>query len=276
MVTVSVITPNFNGIRYLERAIEAVRRQNFSLEHIIVDDCSSDGSWDLLITLSAKYNWLRPIRLSRNSGPVAARNEAIKVAKGRFISFLDVDDIWLPSKLSTQIPYMIENNSAISFSDYRFMSEDGVKIGKLLKGPNRVGWYLHHATRYIGCLTVIVDRYHLPNFYFTSISPSYRAEDFLAFASAIKKSGYALRCPNDLARYSIVPASRSSNLIRNAVSIWRIYRVIEKIPFITSIMLFISFALIASYKRLRYRPTKPRASVDSDFRWSVIQSNDTL
>lgn len=268
---VSVITPSFNGERFIRRVVESVRQQRFSVEHIIVDDCSSDGSWDLLVTLSSKYPWVKPIRLEKNLGPVFARNKAIEIAGGRFIAFLDVDDVWLPSKLSIQIPYMIANNAGICFTDYRFMTEDGVKVGKLLKGPNRVGWYLHHATRYIGCLTVIIDRNHLPNFYFPPINPSYRAEDFLAFAHAIKKCGYALRCPDDLARYSVVSSSRSSNLKNNAISVWRIYRVIEKISIITSIGLFISYALLASYKRLRFRPTNPRASVDNDFEWSLLR-----
>lgn len=229
---VSVITPCFNGRRFIPRLIESVKCQKFSLEHIIVDDCSMDGSWDLLLELSIKYSWLKPIRLERNSGPVIARNEAIKLASGKYLAFLDVDDFWLPNKLSTQISFMQTHNSGISFTDYRFVSEDCKLIGPRIKGFSSIGTSLHHMTRYLGCLTIIIDRDRYPGFSIPNISPAYRAEDFLAWQDYMLKVGQpALRCPHDLARYSVVPNSRSSNSLRAAKSVWLLYREVEKLSF---------------------------------------------
>jgi len=267
---VSVITPNYNGERFIRRVVESVRRQNYSLEHIIVDDCSTDNSWTILLELSKKYDWLKLIRLEQNSGPIVARNKAIEVAQGRFLAFLDVDDFWLPQKLSTQVQFMLDKNCALSFSDYRFVSEDGRKIGRRLQGLNRVGWHLHHMTRYLGCLTIMIDRSKIPDFHIPDITPSYRAEDFLAWSHCINASGPALRCPYDLARYSITVNSRSSIFLRNAKSVWRLYRKVERIGIVQSCFYFFAYTCGASWKRFWYRPSLDRKSVDTDFEWSLL------
>lgn len=267
---VSVITPNFNGERFLRRVIESVRLQNYPLEHIIVDDCSTDNSWDLLIQLAADYSWLKPVRLDKNSGPVEARNKAIEIAQGRFIAFLDVDDFWLSHKLSTHVNFMIEKNCAFSFSDYRFVSEDGKKIGRRLKGFDRVGWHLHHMTRYLGCLTIIIDISKIPNFRFKNISPAYRAEDFLAWSYCISTAGPALRCPHDLSRYSVVKNSRSSNAIKSSISVWKLYRYIERISFTSSALYFFIYSSVVIWKRYWFRPYIDRFIIDLEDDWSIL------
>ena len=270
-IDVSVITPNFNGSRFIQRLTESVRRQNFNLELIIVDDCSTDDSWEQLQLLAEKFSWIKIARLEINSGPVVARNQAIELAKGRFLAFHDVDDFWLPHKLSTQIKFMLENECTISYSDYRFISEDGRHIGRRLKGLNKIGWHTHHFTRYIGCLTVVLDRKKLPKFKFPQISPAYRAEDFLAWSNCIKESGSLFRCPHDLARYAVVPNSRSSNASRAARSVWELYRRVEKISITLSAIYFFCYAINAIWKRFWYRPRLEIKEVDLDSQWAFLR-----
>jgi teichuronic acid biosynthesis glycosyltransferase TuaG len=267
---VSVITPNFNCYRFLPRLIECVRRQNFPLEHIVVDDCSTDGGWELLLELSRLHSWLKPVRLDKNSGPVVARNKAIELARGQFLAFLDVDDLWLSQKLNTQVQFMMENGCALSFTDYRFASEDGFKIGHRLRGFSQIGWRLHHMTRYLGCLTVIVDRNRVPDFFFPDLQTAKRAEDFLAWSQCINEHGPALRCPHDLARYSIVQNSRSSVTRSSVLSVWRLYRDVEGIALIPAGIYFLVFAFGVVWKRLRYRPFLDRGVVDADYEWSLL------
>lgn len=268
---VSVITPSFNGERFLRRLVESVCRQSYSLEHIIVDDCSSDGSWALLLKLVEEYPWLKPVRLPENSGPVVARNKAIELAQGRFLAFLDVDDFWLPEKLSTQIQFMLDTGCAFSFSDYRFVTEDGQKVGRRLQGFNSIGWHLHHMTRYLGCLTIVLDRNKIPDFMFPDLQTAKRAEDFLAWSNCIKQSGPALRCPHDLARYSVVANSRSSVTRSSVGSVWRLYTDVEGIFFPVAGFYFFIFALGVVWKRFRFRPTFERGAIDSDHEWSLLR-----
>jgi len=268
---VSVITPNYNGEHFLRRVVESVLRQSYLLEHIIVDDCSSDHSWSILLEMAKEYPWLKPVRLEKNSGPVVARNRAIELAQGRFLAFLDVDDFWLPNKLSTQIQFMLDNSCSLSFSDYRFVTEDGRRIGRRLQGFNSVGWHLHHMTRYLGCLTIVLDRNKISNFSFPDLKTARRAEDFLAWSNCIKQSGSALRCPYDLARYSIVPKSRSSVTRSSVGSVWRLYTDVEGISFPVASFYFFIFALGVVWKRFRFRPTIERGAIDADHEWSLLR-----
>ena len=268
--SVSIITPNFNGERFIRRVVESVRRQNYHVEHIVVDDCSTDGSWVLLEKLSREYPWLKPVRLEKNAGPVVARNHAIELAQGRFLAFLDVDDFWLPHKLRTQIEFMLSKNCVLSYSDYRFVSEDGLQVGRCLQGFEQIGWHLHHMTRYIGCLTIVLDYSQYQNFRIPEIRPATRAEDFLAWSQCIQRFGPAMRCPSDLARYSVVPNSRSAS-IKGSISVWRLYRHIEKIPLHLSILYFFFYAVGVFWKRYWYRPFMMRGAVDQDYHWSLLK-----
>lgn len=269
--TVTVITPNYNGERFIRRVVECVRRQNYSAEHIIVDDRSSDGSWSLLLKLVEEYPWLKPIRLKTNSGPVVARNMAIKHARGRFLAFLDVDDFWLPEKLRIQTQFMLDKGCTLSFSDYRFVTEDGELIGRRLQGPKKIGWHLHHMTRYLGCLTIMLDRNKIPEFRFPDLKTARRAEDFLAWSKCIQHSGPVLRCPHDLARYSVVANSRSAVTKSSVLSVWRIYVDVEEISFPLAGFYFLIFSLGVVWKRFRFRPNLKRGLVDHGHEWSQIR-----
>lgn len=272
---VSVITPNYNGEHFIYRVVESVRKQNYPLEHIIVDDCSTDSSWALLEKLCHDYPWLKPVRLERNSGPIVARNRAIELAQGRFLAFLDVDDFWLPCKLKTQIEFMLNHNCSLTFSDYRFVTQDGIGIGRRLQGFNKIGWHLHHMTRYLGCLTIVLDRAKNPTFKFPNVPATVRAEDFLAWSQWIKEYGSALRCPYDLARYSVVDHSRSSNKIKASSSVWQVYREIESIPLVTAFFYFLAYAVCVFWKRYWSRPFMERAAVDDDHEWSLLPGAKT-
>jgi teichuronic acid biosynthesis glycosyltransferase TuaG len=266
---VSIITPNYNGCKFIRRVVESVRKQNYPVEHIIVDDCSTDGSWSLLQELGQEYSWLKPVQLAKNSGPVVARNRAIELAQGRFLAFLDIDDFWLPHKLQTQIEFMLNKDCVLSFSDYRFVSEDGRSIGRRLQGFNQIGWHLHHMTRYIGCLTVLLDREKYPEFRIPEIRPVTRAEDFLAWSQFIQRFGPALRCPHDLARYAVVSNSRSAAK-KGSISVWRLYRHLERIPLQWAAFYFLIYAVGVFWKRYWYRPFMNRAKVDQVYAWSLL------
>ena len=262
---VSVITPVYNSSKFIPRLLECVANQeSIFCEHILVDDCSQDNSHELLSWAASKNPYITVIQLSKNSGPIVARNEAIKHATGKYLAFLDADDYWMPNKLATQVKFMEENAAALSFSDYRFISEDGTLVGDRISGLNKIGWSLHHMTRYLGCLTMMLDRERVPNFQFPNINPAYRAEDFLAWSYIIQKTGPALRCPHDLARYAQVSNSRSSLGLRAAISVWQLYRNIEKIPLIKAATYFILYALFAVAKRSFYRPRFISSVIDGE------------
>lgn len=261
---VSVITPNYNGEKYLSRVVESVRRQNYTVEHIIVDDCSTDGSWEILMNLCKIYPWIRPFRLSQNSGPSLARDEGILRARGRFLAFLDTDDLWLPMKLSTQVDFMLRTGCGFSFTDYRFIDLSGTKIGKLVKGRDTINREIHFMTRgALGCLTVMIDLQKHRDFRFADEKIFYesKAEDFIAWANLLRSTD-AIRVPYDLARYSVVPGSRSANIVDKALVMWGVYRRWEGLPLLRALIYFLSFLVSATKKRIMCRPKVSLIKVD--------------
>jgi glycosyltransferase involved in cell wall biosynthesis len=266
MIKVSIITPVFNAARFLPRLFESIKSQyGFEYEHILVDDCSSDNSLQIIRAYALNNFRVRVIASTENKGPVIARNLAIKVARGKYLAFLDADDYWLPDKLFVQTQFMETSSAFLSFTDYRSISEDGSLVGRRLCGPRAVGHGLHHMTRFIGCLTIMINREKCVDFMFPEISPAMRAEDFLAWSLLILRYGPAKRCGHDLARYSVVRFSRSSNALRSAKSIWLVYRYVENLSLIRTLIYFSCYGIFTVLKRFWFRP-----------RWSAIEVDGGL
>lgn len=267
---VSVITPVYNAQKFLKRAAKSVSLQNWNIEHIFINDKSTDNSLEILKEIQNEYENIIIIDFNKNFGPVIARNEGIKIAKGKYIAFLDADDFWMPNKLRAQIQFMEIHKYAATYTDYRHVSEDGRKISRVLSGFNKINKYTHHTTRFIGCLTVVINLELMPNFHFAQINPALRAEDFLAWQSIIDTHGAIYRCPHDLARYTIAENSRSSNKLKSSYSVWILYKDIERIPILMSIIFFIQFILFSIYKKIFFTPVLNRYNIDEECEWSLL------
>ena len=249
---VSVITPMYNARRWLPALFETTRAQSFTnFEHLLVDDVSSDGSAEDAELLAGGDPRVTVLRMTRNGGPAAARNMAIDAAKGRFLAFLDADDIWLANKLETQLSWTRLQGYAFTYHDYRHMSHDGARVGPVVSGPDVLTLETLHTRRGTGgCLAVMVDREQLPAFRFPDLQRSL-PEDFLAWLSIIKAGHLGHRLPEDLGCYRLTPASRSSNKLAAAMAVWNLYRHVERLPLVTAVSWWTQYAWNARrlYKR---------------------------
>ena len=154
---VSIITPSYNTARFIGRTIECVRSQTYTnWEMLIVDDCSTDET-DAVVA-SFDDGRIRYFKNERNSGAALSRNRALREARGRYIAFLDSDDLWLPDKLERQVRFMQETGAAFSYTNYYEMDEQGNRTGVLWTGPKKIGRKLMCTFNYMGCLTVMYDR----------------------------------------------------------------------------------------------------------------------
>ena len=128
---VSIITPCWNCEKYIAETIESVLAQTYdNWEMIIVDDCSTDHSYEIALEYSKKDNRIKVYRMEQNSGAARCRNRAIEKSKGEYLAFIDSDDIWLPEKLEKQLKFMHENGCNFSFTEYEHIDEKGEKIDK--------------------------------------------------------------------------------------------------------------------------------------------------
>lgn len=156
---VSIIMPSFNCGRFIEETIRSVQTQTYeNWEIIFVDDCSTDDTASYIAALQEKDSRIKYFRNFRNSGAAVSRNNALREAKGRWIAFLDSDDLWEPMKLENQVRFMEENGYAFSYTEYQEMDADGNENGVTISGPKHVTKQGMYNFCWPGCLTVMYDR----------------------------------------------------------------------------------------------------------------------
>ncbi len=155
---VSIITPTWNCESYIVNTIESVLSQTYTnWEMIISDDCSTDNTKEVIAPYLEKDSRIKYICNEKNSGAAITRNNALRVAKGRWIAFLDSDDLWSPDKLEKQVKFMEENGYHFSYTNYSECDESGVLKGNLITGPKHVTKAGMFAFCWPGCLTVMYD-----------------------------------------------------------------------------------------------------------------------
>lgn len=153
---VSIIMPSYNTGRFIQETINSVINQTYdNWELIIVDDCSSDNTDD--IVKSINDNRVIYLKNERNNGAAISRNKALRKAKGKWIAFLDSDDLWKKDKLEKQIKFMKENNYYFSYTSYIEIDEESKPNGKRITGPKRITEKGMANYCWPGCLTVMYD-----------------------------------------------------------------------------------------------------------------------
>lgn len=240
MNLVSIITPLYNSSLFLDKTINSIISQSYCYwELIIVDDCSQDNSIEIALDFSSKDIRIKVIQMEKNSGAAAARNTAIKAANGRFIAFLDSDDLWHPHKLEKQINFMLKNNYAFSYTAYEKINEEGKVIG-YVGAPMRLNYKQLLMTNEIGCLTAIYDTEILGKVYMPTET---KREDYATWLSILKKIDYAYGMPESLGQYRVYANQSSAKKSKMAKENWNLYRNIENLSFIKSIYYFSHYSI---------------------------------
>ncbi len=154
--TVSIIMPSYNTAEYIPQTIDSVLAQTYrDWELIIVDDCSTDNTDEVV----GRYKdpRIRYLKNDVNSGAAVSRNRALREAKGRYIAFLDSDDLWERDKLEAQLAFMKEKGYAFSYTDYQIIYMDGNAADHIITGPNRVCKWKLYCYCYFFTSTVLYD-----------------------------------------------------------------------------------------------------------------------
>jgi teichuronic acid biosynthesis glycosyltransferase TuaG len=248
MALVSIITPAYNSTRTLGETIESVQAQSFTdWEMIIVDDASGDGTTALASRYAADDARIRVIRRHENGGVAVARNQALAAATGRYIAFLDADDLWLPEKLALQMQFMAENDATISCTAFRRFKEID-KPGRIRTCPSRVTFDVLTRNTCVGMLTVMIDRDRSGSFEF---EPDRHGYEDLALWLVMTKAGHDILFFNrDLARYRNTPGSLSSRVHISAWRTWRAYRDVAGLPPMDAFVALFNYGLRALLKRI--------------------------
>lgn len=237
---VSIITPCFNPGKELLETISSVQKQTYSnYEHIIVDDCSTALISKELAQVIESDDKIIYIKRYWNAGPAVTRNRGISAAKGRFIAFLDADDLWHPEKLELHIEFMLKNKLALSYTSYEVFDSKGKILGKRVP-PKSLSYRDILQSNQIGCLTAIYSVDMLGKVYMPNIA---KRQDMGLWLKILKKGVLAQGLiDKPLARYRVGGRSVSSNKLKVLRYQWSIYRDVENLPLFDSVKYFGHYA----------------------------------
>jgi glycosyltransferase involved in cell wall biosynthesis len=239
---VSIITPVHNSDAYLLDCIDSVRNQSYpNLEHILIDDFSSDNSVMLIKKSQLKDNRIKLIQFKQNQGTGIARNKGIYEAKGRFIAFLDADDYWATNKLERHISFMIEYNVPFTYSEYYEFNANTKQVETLIKCPKKVSYNkLLINGGFIGCLTVIYDTAFFGKRYMPRIR---KRQDWATWLKMLKEIDFAYGIQEPLAYYRKGNKSLSKSKLSLVKFNFMVYRKELGFSFLKSVCLMIVFLL---------------------------------
>lgn len=230
---VSIITPVYNSAPYIGECIESVLSQTHqNFEMIIVDDCSTDSTLNVVESYQRKNDRIKIIRLLQNAGPAVARNKGIELASGRYMTFLDGDDIWMPNMIQTSIETIKNKNCPFVFASYKRYDENLEPLLTDFIVPGQVTYEDILKSNSISCLTAFIDTHVLGK----KMMPLIRKrQDMGLWLSYLKELDYAVGIKESLAIYRIRKGSLSRDKKKLIKYQWQFYTKVEKLGFLKSI-----------------------------------------
>lgn len=242
---VSIIMPSYNSENYVKCTIESVIAQTYgNWELIFVDDCSTDASLDIVRSLGDER--IKIYSTDKNSGAATARNIAIDKASGKWIAFLDSDDLWMPGKLSRQLQFMSANQYDFSCTSYEVIAEDEKLMSVFVPQKDKYAYkdILKHNS--IGCLTAVYNAKKLGKVYMPT--DAVKREDLACWLSILKTGTDAYCLHEPLSKYKVHSNSVSSNKFKMLKYQWQVYRKVEKLNIFKSFYYLAHWAILGLLK----------------------------
>jgi len=247
---VTIVMPSFNTSKYIAETLESVISQTYTdWELIIVDDCSTDNT-DEIVRPYLNYSRIKFFKNKRNIGAAECRNRALREAKGKWIAFLDSDDLWLPEKLEKQISFMEKNDYHFSYTNYTEIDVDGEPNGITVTGPKKITKTGFFNYCWPGCLTVMYDA---ENVGLIQIADIKKNNDYAMWLKVCKKTNCYLLDEN-LALYRRGRAgSVSTESIRTMIG-WhyKLYKEAEGQNTVAALCNTVRNMIFGFYKKKRY------------------------
>lgn len=250
---VSIITPSFNCSKYISETIRSVQSQTYqNWEMIIVDDCSTDNSREIISQFCKTDPRVKLFTQEKNQGAGAARTRALHIAKGRYIAYLDSDDLWYPEKLDKQIAFMNSHSCGFSCTSYEVIDNNGNNLHKEIRMLPKVNYKQFLTNNLLQTVGIMGDVSIVNKTLFEM--PNIRRRQDAATWLQVLKAGYDCYGMQEiLAKYRRTNNSLSSNKIKAVRGIWYLYRDIEHLSLPFSCYCFVRYATLAVWKRLYFK-----------------------
>ncbi|MEN2414525.1 glycosyltransferase family 2 protein [Flavobacterium mesophilum] len=236
---VSIIVPTYNTEKFIRQTIESVQNQTYSnWEMILADDASTDKTVVIIEEFAQKDSRIKLFKLPENKGNGFARNTALEKATGKYIAYLDADDLWFPEKLEKQIQFLKANNLHFTFSFYDSIDEEGNDLNRRVESPNPLTYKELFFCNYVGNLTAIYDADYFGKII---LETSQKRQDWRIWLTILKQIKIAKPVPEPLAFYRIRKDSVSSSKFKLIKHNFGVYREFHGYNFVFSVLLMIRF-----------------------------------
>ncbi|WP_318411633.1 glycosyltransferase family 2 protein [Photobacterium leiognathi] len=249
MIKVSIITPIYNAEKYIIETIESVINQTYkNWEYILVDDCSTDNTVNLINDSFRNDSRIKVISSPSNGGAGLARNIGLEKASSNYIAFLDSDDLWSPTKLEKQIEFMQANNSAIVHCSYSFIDEESKSIPGRVNVSKYVDLNSYMKNTEIGMSTSLINRNIVGDF---RLNPMRTRQDTKLWITLLGKGFIANGLDDDLVLYRIRHGQISGNKFVIAWRTLKLYLSVDSLPLMGRLSNFTHYAFNGIFKRLK-------------------------
>lgn len=246
---ISIVMPVHNAEKYVQQTVASVRRQSYeNWELILVEDASTDGTLEVLEKLEKSDSRIRLIKNEGEHGASYARNAGIAAATGRYLAYLDADDIWSRHKLEEQLAFMKEKGAVFTFTAYEFGDADCKGTGKVVRVPDKLDYKRALSRTVIFTSTVMFDLSHIDKELI--YMPHIKSEDTASWWKILKSGVTAYGLNKVYVIYRISGNSLSSDKIEALRRIWNLYRKSEHLSLPYSCVLFVGWAFRAVVRRL--------------------------
>lgn len=247
---VSIIIPTYNTEKFIGLTLQSVQNQSYqNWEMILVDDASTDKTVQIIKGFAEKDNRIKLFQLAKNSGNGVARNAALEKATGKYIAYLDADDLWFPTKLEKQIQFLKANNLPFTFSFYDSIDEEGNNLNRRVEAPLELTYDQLFFCNYVGNLTAIYDADYFGKIV---IEATQKRQDWRLWLTILKQIQVTKPVPEPLSFYRIRKDSISSSKFKLIKHNFGVYRNFHGFNFVFSVLLMIRFLFTQLIIKPRY------------------------
>ena len=247
---VSIITPTYNAEKFITETLKSVQNQTYqNWEMILVDDASTDKTVKIIADFAEKDSRIKLFKLEKNSGNGFARNIALEKAVGKYIAYLDADDLWFPNKLEKQVEFLKTNNLPFTFSFYDCIDEEGNSLKRRVEAPLNLSYDELFFCNYVGNLTAIYDADYFGKIV---IEATQKRQDWRLWLTILKQIQVTKPVPESLAFYRIRKDSISSSKFKLIKHNFGVYREFHGFNFVFSVLLMVRFLFTQLIVKRRY------------------------
>lgn len=222
--TLSVIVPVYNAQKFIRQTIDSVLSQTYSeFELILVDDCSTDNSYDILCEYIEKDSRVKVYKNEKNMGVSYTRNFAVDKAQGEFVALIDSDDMWEQNKLKIQMQAISDNNADLCYTGSAFVDTHGVRSNFVFKVPQTITYKKLLKQNIMSCSSVVVRKELLKKY---PMAHDNMHEDFATWLAIAKSGAKCIGVNQPLLIYRVNRNSKSGNKVKSMEMTYRVYKFI--------------------------------------------------